>query len=357
MMNNDSPRQERILKIFTPVRCMNRDQLLRYQRGQMTAVEKHLVEQHIVDCDLCHDAVLALENPKNHEPYERLSQQLNLFIQREYAPAPKQTPKQERPVRQVMSRESLLSYFWVIMFVVIGAGSIFLLQQHLKNRPALSILPARAADPLVIPPAPAPQPAAAVSEAPPENKPAHAIQTQYGTRDTARRHTAALTAKDSALLKKKPPVKDTSRRADPRIALKAPQPPVAKDTPKTKEEKLIVNTTPIDKPKDEPKPAPKVEEEEKKAEAAQPDPPQLPVDEALYRAAVRNQQQGNVNDAINQFRKLSDNGRYSERAKYQLAVLYRSKGQKGKARRLFREVVKMDGTLKSQAESALNNDN
>ncbi|WP_343703607.1 hypothetical protein [Chitinophaga sp.] len=354
-MNNQTPRQERILKIFTPVRCMNRDQLLRYQRGQMTAVEKHLIEQHMVDCDLCHHALLALENPKNHEPYDRLSQQLSLFIQREYAPAPKQQKQQVRPARQVMSRESLLSYFWVIMFIVIGGGSVFLLQQHLKNRPAFPLLPARAAEALVIPPAP--QPAAAVSAAPPEEKKTTpVIQTHYGNRDTVQRRVAALSAKDSAQLKKKP-AKDTVRKSTPdsnaRVALKAPQPPVAKDTPKPKTEKLAVNTTPIQQ---EQPPAKETEEEKKAEEAPRPAPP-VSGEEAMYRAAMQLKQQGDVNGAINQLKKLSGNNRYEERVKYQLAILYRNKGQNGKARRLLKDVVKMDGNLKAQAQAELSNMN
>ncbi len=350
-MNNQTPRQERILKIFTPVRCVNRDQLLRYQRGQMTDVEKHLIEQHLVECDLCHDAVLALENPKHHEPYERLSHQLSLFIHREYETPVKQQKQQVRPARQVMTKERMLSYFWVIMFLVIGGGSIFLLQQHLKNRPALASIPVRAADAAVLPPAPQAA-TAVVTETPAEKPPV--IQTQYGTRDTTRRH-AALSAKDSALLKRKP-VKDSARKAvtdsNTRIALKAPQPPVARDTPKAREEKLAVNTTPIQQEKEEEKAPAK---EEKKEEA--PKPPPVSGDEALYRSAIQKQQQGDVNEAINQFKKLSDIDKYSERAKYQLALLYRTKGQNGKARRLFREIIRMDGNLKPQAQAALDNMN
>lgn len=354
-MNNQSPRQERILKIFTPVRCMNKDQLLRYQRGQMTAVEKHLIDQHMVDCDLCHDALQALENPEHHEPFERLSQQLSLFIHREYAPVVKQQKQQIRPARQVMSRESLLSYFWVIMFIVIGAGSIFLLQEHLKNRPALSILPARAADAIAI--QPAAQPTTVIKAPPPPQKQTvPVIQTQYSTRDTGR-HTRLVTARDSALLKKKP-VKDSTRKApvtdsNTRVALKAPQPPMAKDTPRSKVEKLVAtNTTTIEQEK-EPETPPK----EEKAEIPKPAAPAVSGDESIYRAAMQYQQQGDVGEAINQFKKLSGKVKYSERAKYQLARLYRSKGQNGKARRLFRDVIKMEGTLKPMAEAELNNTN
>jgi hypothetical protein len=40
-------------------------------------------------------------------------------------------------------------------------------------------------------------------------------------------------------------------------------------------------------------------------------------------------------------------------ARYQLAICYRSKGQAGKARRMFKEVIRMDGSLKNAAQQAL----
>jgi TolA-binding protein len=80
-------------------------------------------------------------------------------------------------------------------------------------------------------------------------------------------------------------------------------------------------------------------------------------DESLFRAAMQYQQQGDMNEAINQFKKLSGNERYSERAKYQLAMIYKNKGQNGKARRLFKEIIKMEGNMKSLAQAQLNNMN
>jgi Tfp pilus assembly protein PilF len=40
-------------------------------------------------------------------------------------------------------------------------------------------------------------------------------------------------------------------------------------------------------------------------------------------------------------------------ARYQLAVCYRNKGQTGKARRMFKEVIRMDGSMKNAAQQAL----
>lgn len=347
-MNNDSTRQERIFKIFTPVRCLNRDQLPRYLNGNMTDWEKHLIEQHLVDCDLCHDAIESLQHTQNQEPYERLSKQLSLYLQREYAAVEQQSPlKTRRTVQGNSTRESLLSYFWVIMFLALGGGSIFLLQQHLKNRPALAAIPVKAADTVIPPqestPAPSVELLAGETKAP-------VIQTQYSTKpkDSAVTTKLKLTAKDSALLAaatkktaakdtiKKAPITDTNTRTQPKE-------PEVKEPPK--EEKTVAATPP-------PAPTPTPKEKEKEEEPAK---PVATGDESLFRAAMLYQQQGNVNEAIDQFRKLSTNYKFSERAKYQLALCYRTKGQNGKARRLLREIVRMEGPLKTQAQTELNN--
>ena len=349
-MNNDSTRQERIFKIFTPVRCLNRDQLPRYLNGNMTDWEKHLIEQHLVDCDLCHDAIESLQHAQNQEPYERLSKQLSLYLQREYAPVEQQSPlKTRRTVQGSSTRESLLSYFWVIMFLALGGGSIFLLQQHLKNRPALAAIPMRTTDAVIPPQQSTPAPAPAVEVLASETKPP-VIQTQYSTKpkDSTANIKVKLTAKDSALLAtalKKPAAKDTMKKASVTDTNTRTQPkePEVKEPPK--EEKTVAATPP-------PAPAPKEKEKEKEEEPAK---PVATGDESLFRAAMLYQQQGNVNEAIDQFRKLSTNYKFSERAKYQLALCYRTKGQNGKARRLLREIVRMEGPLKAQAQTELNN--
>ncbi|WP_346320297.1 tetratricopeptide repeat protein [Chitinophaga sp. YIM B06452] len=383
-MNNDSPRQERILKIFTPVRCINRDQLLRYHRGNMTAVEKHLVEQHIVDCDLCHDALQAMGNHHLHEQYSHLTHELSQFIHREFAPPPQPDKKQQqRQIRQHKTAESLLSYFWAIMFVAIGGGSVFLLQQHLKNRPALAALPARTSEALVIP-APAAPPAAAVDPNYPatqtnDGKPL-VIHTQYNSsaRDSINKNDSTTISaanikpikpapKDSASLKKKA-VKDSTPKtsaADTNARLALNTPATLKEDPKKtepkdpKDQKYTAeesNNTPnqaeTDKninPANTSNNTGKSKEKEEKAPASG--------DESLFRAAMQYQQQGDMNEAINQFKKLSGNEKYSERAKYQLAMIYKNKGQNGKARRLFKEIIKMEGNMKSMAQAQLNNMN
>lgn len=365
-MNSHSPRQERVLRIFTPVRCLNRDQLRRYHLGQMTGVEHHLVEQHLVECDLCHDALATVENPANIESYQQLSTQLSQYIHREYAAgvqpvarAQKQPVLKPQPHARRSFAESAQSYFWTVVFLAFGGGSIFLLQQHLKNRPPLSSLPLRAADAIVLP---APQGAAlgdyqpVTTDTQQEVKPL-VIQTKYSTRDTSHMSAAALpvAVKDTAQKKKpvkdsalpKPPVTDSNARA---LIANATPPPAQKETPKepAKEEQ---KETPKEKA---PEPA--------RAEAEKDDPPAAekkettrPVngDDYVYRSAMQYQQQGDYNEAINQYRKLSDRGRYAERARYQMAICYRAKGQKGKARRILKDIANSEGSMKSLAQAEL----
>jgi hypothetical protein len=43
--------------LFNETGCINSDVLLKYRDHQLTEVEKHAVEEHLVDCELCSDAL------------------------------------------------------------------------------------------------------------------------------------------------------------------------------------------------------------------------------------------------------------------------------------------------------------
>lgn len=364
-MNSNSSRQERIIRIFTPVRCLNRDQMRRYHLGQMTEVEQHLVEHHLIDCDLCNDALTTLENTANIESYQQLSQQLSQYILREYAAGTQpavRLQKLQQPMHHKTSRsfaDSAQSYFWTIVFLAIGGGSVFALQQHLKHRPPLSTLPMRTADALVLP---APKGAAlgdyqitAQETTQQQQQQPLVMQTKYSTRDTSRAELPVALKTDTA--QKKKPVKDSAlpkvQPADTNARkqiVQAPAPPPAAETPKEPQKEA---------PKEKAPEVTRAASEEKENDAPAKTEPAKPAngDDYLFRSAMQYQQQGDYGEAINQFRKLSDKGKYSERARYQMAICYRAKGQKGKARRLLRELANSESTLKSQAQTELNNMN
>lgn len=54
-------------KIFSPSRCITNETMQKYVSGMLNAEEKHLVEKHLIDCEMCSDEVegLSLINQSN----------------------------------------------------------------------------------------------------------------------------------------------------------------------------------------------------------------------------------------------------------------------------------------------------
>lgn len=366
-MSNSIRYNERLLKIFAGVRCLNRDQLPRYLEGRLTDIEKHLVEQHLVNCDLCFDALQALHKEGQLEKYASLSAGIQQYIRDSIKPV-SQLQKMERYVRRARKRESLLIYFWLVAFVAGGGGLLYLMQQYNRNKPVIA---RPAAVPVV--------PAAAITAAPPANP---------GDSPAAENKPVTLaTAGDKAATPAAPPspaVKDTALVAPPvkkltidSAAKKAAAAAVAKTADSLKHKKTAAKDSTAKPPvkKDTPVTAAAAsrdrtdknsskEKEENSSTTNKPatNPPASPstgavdTDEYLYRAARVYQQQGNLDEAISRYKRLTANtGRVGEMARYQMGVCYRDKGQKGKAKRMFKEVVGMDGTMKQAAQQALDN--
>ncbi|CAL1517548.1 tetratricopeptide repeat protein [Chitinophaga sp. MM2321] len=352
---------EKLLKIFSGIRCLNKDQLPRYLDGRLTDVEKHLMEQHLTDCDLCFGALQALEKETGNEKYLDLTTKLQRYIHQTIEPV-SHVQKVAQYTRKERTKENLLVYFWLIAFAILGVGSVYVMRGHMRNQPvankeAATTLPSKTDSPAIIPaqqpivgpehtpaasqtspavtsakPAvPAPPPARPVMDSAARVKAAAAkVQQQKKTADSIRKQVAFQKLQDS--LKKEVAKKDDNRS----------------DTE--------VKTTPVTPElKSEPKPAPKKTAAEPVKKEAAPEP--VSSDEYLYKAAMVYQQQGNINEAIERYKRIESisSGKYVEMARYQLAICYRSKGQAGKARRMFKEVIRMDGALKNNAQQALDN--
>jgi tetratricopeptide (TPR) repeat protein len=355
---------EKILKVFSNIRCLNRDQLPRYLDGRQTDVEKHLVEQHLVDCDLCFDALQVLQQPQYREKYQPLATGMLQYIRNSIKQV-SHAHKAERYQRQEQQKESFLIYFWAVAAIVAIAGGIYLVQQQGKFRAtAMNRQPVqtenentqRPVQAAVITPVPETKrdtvSATRASSPAPATAPAPATTTPTLL-------AAAETPKPVA-----PPKKDSAKAA--------PKPPPTKDSVKQPAAKPVekpATKEPAPEPKvphaEETKPAPKAEvaakkEKEKDDDDDKPAPKSKAeasgTDEFLYKAAMVYHQQGDLNEAISRYKHLSaSSGRYGELSRYQLAVCYRSKGQTGKARRMFKEVVKMNGSMKDKAQQALDN--
>lgn len=356
-MLSNKPNNDKVLKIFSAIRCLSRDQLPRYMDGRLTDVERHLVEQHLTDCDLCYDALTALEKEENAEKYQDFTNKLQRYVQNSVQPV-SHVQKVAQYTRKEKNKEHMLTYFWILAFIGLGVGSVYVLRGHMRNQPPVRIMAASAPqkdavqeevatgvplvtaaqnDPVTTP---APAAPAATTAVKPAAAPVHvdsAALKRAAALKAQQKKLAADSLKKQALLQKQ--ADSLKKDAADKAAAKAKE-----------EEKKP-------EPKPEQKPAPKAKEQAPPPEPAKKETPPTAVnsDEYLYKAAMVYQQQGNLNEAIDRYKRIESvsSGKYVEMARYQLAICYRSKGQAGKARRMFREVIRMDGSLKNAAQQAL----
>lgn len=369
-MFSSKPNNEKILKVFSSIRCLNKDQLPRYMDGRLTDVEKHLVEQHLADCDLCFGALQALEQEGAPEQYQELTGKLQRYIQDSIQPV-SHVHKVAQYTKKEKNKESMLVYFWLIAFIAIGVASVYVLRGHLRNQPPapphmLSTQPAAKDTTPATPPTEVTEQPIVTGGHP--NTPATTGKTGGGTSTTP----ATATPKAPAAIPTLPNVitKADSVAKAKAAALKAQHKKHVADSirktiliqkqqqdslKKAKENvKDTENKSQVPVPEIKPEPKRDTKETEPKKDTERKQEP-INSDEYLYRAAMVYQQQGNLSEAIDRYRRIAANstGKYVEMASYQLAICYRSKGQMAKARRMFKEVIRMEGSLKNNAQQAL----
>jgi TolA-binding protein len=275
MQNLDN--KDKILKIFSRVHCFNKDQLPRYVDGRLTHVEKHLLEQHLVNCELCSDAVEILQKPKFNIQYQSMGQRVKQYIRNSTDIAP-QLHETERYQKKIEITESFLTYFWSAVAGVLVLGLFYSIQKQVKK----------------------------------ENK-------QHSFSNIENIHTSATSTEPQAAAGTAHVV--SAATLSPNTARQLP-----KDTGKVASASSIITD-----------------------EDADPD-------KGLYKTAMNYYHEGSLDEAMSRFTQLSaDSGsRYRELAHYQLAMCYKFKRQKIKARHMFKELVEMNGRMKKRAQLALN---
>lgn len=353
-MLSSKPNNDKVLKIFSAIRCLSRDQLPRYLDGRLTDVERHLVEQHLTDCDLCYDALQALEKEENLDNYQDLTNKLQRYVHNSIQPV-SHVHKVAQYTRKEKNKEHMLTYFWVVAFIGLGIGSIYVLRGHMRNQPPVRVMAATlpvkdSVKDTVVTTAPVITPG--------HNTPATPPAVTHPAETATKPVIAANTPRpDSIALKKAAALKALQKKAAADSVRK--QQALQKQADSIK--KAAADKAKDDDKKPDPKPEAKPAPKEDKP-APPPDPPkkETPVtavnsDEYLYKAAMVYQQQGNLGEAIDRYKRIESvsSGKYVEMARYQLAICYRSKGQMGKARRMFREVIRMEGSMKNAAQQAL----
>ncbi|MFB6457349.1 zf-HC2 domain-containing protein [Chitinophaga sp. Hz27] len=377
MLSNNSSQHDKVIKIFSGIRCLSKDQLPRYLDGRLTDVEKHLVEQHLVDCDLCFEALQALEKEGNTDRYNDLTGKLQRYIQQSISPV-SHTQKVAQYTRKEKYKENFLVFFWILAFGAMGISGVYVLRGHMRNQPevprimASAVTPSREASEkvegntdqsIVKPDHESPPPTVPVAAHPAPTTPVVAPGTPATTAVTP---PVPLSSADSAKLKALNAAKaaklkartDSIRKANLAAAEARKTDSIRRENEQQAKDQqakadAAAKAAAAAKEKDQAPPEPAKRDDAPKKDAAA-----IPItnsDENLYKSALQLQQQGNVNEAMDRYRRIESNGnpRYVELARYQLALCYRSKGQSGKARRMFKEVVRMDGSMKNAAQQAL----
>ncbi|MBW8683162.1 zf-HC2 domain-containing protein [Chitinophaga rhizophila] len=271
--------KDKILKIFSKVHCFNKDQLPRYVDGRLTHVEKHLLEQHLVNCELCSDAVQILQESKYKAQYQSMGIKVQQYIRKSSYIAP--VLEAERYQKNVQIKENVLTYFWGAVAIALAIGCFFLVQRQVELENMHTTV-AKTAQ--VIPPADQPVT---------DNK------------------VLTVTSGHSAATKS---VRDVQ-------AMKPAEGDDAAD------EAALAGIA---------------------GEGTD-------QDKVLYKTAMTYYYQGQLDEAMPRLTKLTSDttSRYRELAHYQLAMCFKYKRQKAKARNMFKELVSMNGRMKKRAQTAL----
>ena len=277
--------KDKILKIFSRVRCFNRDQLPRYVGGRLTHVEKHLLEQHLVNCELCSDAIQILQKPKFKTQYLPMGLKVQQYIRSSTHKVPHVNA--ERYQKKEQHKESVLIYFWGAVAVALVSGFVYLVQQQVKK----------------------------------EN-----IQKSF--------------AKTEKVARVEPAQEESIGAPPPNLVTAAVS---TSATPAIKEEGVAMQAVVKEVAKVETVPGTIADETSD-------------TDKSRYKTAMTFYQQGNLDEAMPRFTQLTTiaASRYSELARYQLAICFKFKGQKAKARDMFKELVTTNSSIKKRAQLALN---
>jgi hypothetical protein len=133
-------------KIFTETDCISEQTMFNYIDKKLSAKECHVVEKHLLHCDLCSDALEGLELVKNRNRVSVINQQVNQRINESVAVAAKETKVVSFNYKLVLS---------IAASVLLLIGGVFFFNQMNKK----SELAENKSVPTEITPPPPPPPA------------------------------------------------------------------------------------------------------------------------------------------------------------------------------------------------------
>ncbi|MCI0613670.1 zf-HC2 domain-containing protein, partial [bacterium] len=112
--------------IFAPSRCLSAEQLIGYCENKLPAQDRIAVEKHLVNCEICSDAVEGLASSTNVDKSRHAIGSLNRELHKRYSKA----PSEKRTTR---------IYYAIAALVVIGLISIISLSQKNHSHKSLFV--------------------------------------------------------------------------------------------------------------------------------------------------------------------------------------------------------------------------
>ena len=71
----------KIKNIFNHTECLSEDMLTKYISGKLSPAQKHELEKHLLDCEMCSDAVEGMSMISDKNKIPKITSELNKKIQ------------------------------------------------------------------------------------------------------------------------------------------------------------------------------------------------------------------------------------------------------------------------------------
>lgn len=108
---------ENFENIINNDRCFSSDVLKKYVFGGLSSHEKHLVEKHLLECEICSDEVEGYENMSGSEEHEKLTNDLNKRIEQKVEDLKSQKRRAILWVYRIAAAVLILIVFSFILYV------------------------------------------------------------------------------------------------------------------------------------------------------------------------------------------------------------------------------------------------
>jgi hypothetical protein len=95
------------MHIFSGSHHLTRGELVRYSTNALSEAEKHIMEKHLVDCELCSDALEGIAEMRNASALYEVSRELHLRAR-----------KKHMLRKKIFSQNELIAIFSVVFLIL-----------------------------------------------------------------------------------------------------------------------------------------------------------------------------------------------------------------------------------------------